>query len=788
MTYRILFTYWITCLVFLINFSFAEANSIDDPKQKFTLSGHIRDSENGEDLIGATVFVNEIKNGTASNVYGYYSISLSPGNYSIKYSYLGYQPQTISINLQSDQNLDIELVAAEQELSEVVINSTALNENVTQAEMSSINMDVKTIRKIPAFMGEVDIIKAIQLLPGVQTISEGSSGFSVRGGSMDQNLIQLDEATVYNASHLMGFFSVFNNDAIKDVKLYKGDIPASSGGRLSSLLDVRMKDGNSKVPISGTGGIGTISSRLTLEGAIKKDKASYIISGRRTYADIFLMFAKNPDLKDNTLYFYDFNGKANWNINENNRVYLSGYLGDDIFKNSDFKMGWGNQTISLRWNHLFSKKLFSNFTAIHSIFDYGLGVSEGQANSFDWNAKMQDNGIKADMIYYANSDNTIRFGLSSIHHHFVPGTVRGLGDDSFFNELVVPNNNALESGIYVSNEQKIGALVTLKYGLRYSYFTDIGESIIYNYDDNYEKIDSTHYSKGTLFSPYSGLEPRFGITYLLNEKSSIKASYSRTRQYIHLAQNSTAGTPLDVWFPSSPNVKPQIADQMALGYFRNFFDNRIESSVEAYYKTVQHAIDFKDFANLLLNQEFEGELRFGKAQAYGLEFLIKYDIHKFSGWIAYTLSRTEKKINGINNGEVYPAGYDKPHDLAIVVSYDASERLSLGANWVYTTGSAVTFPTGKFEFGGQATPIYSSRNGYRLPDYHRLDVSVTWRSKDKPGKRFQSEWNFSVYNAYGRKNPWVINFVQDPDKPNETYAEMTYLFSIIPSITYNFKF
>lgn len=781
----------ISCLAFLI-ILFGNipviADGNDGPKQKFTISGYIRDVENGEDLIGATVYVEELLNGSTSNVYGYYAFTLLPGTYTIKYSYVGYETQSFTIDLKANTTKNIELMAANQQLEEVVISSTALNENITRTEMSSINMDIKTIRKIPAFMGEVDIIKAIQLLPGVQTISEGSSGFSVRGGSMDQNLIQLDEAPIYNASHLMGFFSVFNNDAIKDVKLYKGDIPASSGGRLSSLLDVRMKDGNSKKAISGTGGIGTISSRLTLEGAIVKDKASFIVSGRRTYADLFLKLSSNPDLKDNTLYFYDFNGKANWKVNDNNRVYFSFYRGNDIFKNPDFGMGWGNQTFSLRWNHLFSKKLFSNFTAVYSHFDYHLGVPEGTANSFEWKAGMRDNGLKGDFVYYINSDNTLRFGASSVYHRFVPGKARGLGDNAFFDEFAVQNNNAIESGIYISNEQKIGSMVTIKYGLRYSYFANLGEATIYNYDGSYEKIDSTTYSSGTVFSPYSGLEPRLGINYMLNEYSSIKGSYSRTRQYVHLAQNSTAGTPLDVWFPSTPNVKPQIADQVAVGYFRNFLDNRIETSVEAYYKTVQNSIDFKDHAELLLNTEFEGELRFGDAKAYGVEFLMKYNIRKFNGWVSYTLSRTEKQIAEINSGKVYPAGYDKPHDIAVVVSYNPTERVSIGANWIYTTGSAVTFPTGKFEYAGQSTQIYSSRNGYRLPDYHRLDLSLTLRSKDKPGRRFHHEWNFSVYNAYGQKNPWVINFVQDPNNPNETYAEMTYLFSIIPAITFNFNF
>lgn len=755
--------------------------------KKFTVSGHVKDAETGEDLIGATIYVKELKAGTATNLYGFYSLSLTPGNYTIVYTYIGYESQEKVFEIQNDITYNVELEMKGQELDEVVITDKAINDNVTRTEMSAIKMDSKVISSIPALMGEVDIIKAILLLPGVQTISEGSSGFSVRGGSMDQNLIQLDEATVYNASHLMGFFSVFNNDVIKDVKLYKGDIPAASGGRLSSLLDVRMKDGNIK-KFSGRGGIGTISSRLTLEGPIAKDKASFIVSGRRTYADIFLKLFGNENVRDNKIYFYDFNSKVNWKIDDNNRVFLSGYYGNDIFKGGEFKMGWGNNTFTGRWNHLFSKKLFSNFTLLYSKFNYELGVPEGQAQSFEWKSNLKDRGGKVDFIYYLNTQNTLKFGFSSIYHSFTPGTVRGLGDETFFSELKVEDNNALESGIYVSNEQKIGARLTLKYGLRFSHFTNIGAATIYNYDDEYNVVDSTVYGKGVAFSPYAGIEPRFGATYILNERSSLKASYSRTRQYIQLAQNSTAGTPLDIWFPSSPNVKPQIADQIAVGYFRNFRKNTIEGSVEGYYKITDNTIDFKDHAELLLNQQFEGELRFGTGKAYGLEFLAKFNINKLNGWVSYTLSHTERTIEGINDGNPYPTTYDKPHDISVVLNYDLSKRISFGATWVYSTGSAVTFPTGRFVYGNQVAPLFSSRNGYRMPDYHRLDASITLKSKEKPGRKWRHEWNLSVYNAYGRKNPWVINFKQEPDNPNKTYAEMIYLFGIVPAITFNFYF
>ncbi len=782
---KILFTI-ILFTVFLLIPGVMYAGGVN-PETKYTISGHIKDKETGEDLIGATVYVEELKSGTASNEYGFYSITLPPGKYSVRFSYLGYESILKKINLISNITLDIDLKIYNQQLSEVVITEKALNDNVTNIEMGSIKMNIKTIKEIPAMMGEVDIIKAIILLPGVQTISEGGSGFSVRGGSMDQNLIQMDEATVYNASHLMGFFSVFNNDAIKDVKLYKGDIPASSGGRLSSLLDVRMKDGNSR-KFSGTGGIGTISSRLTLEGPVVKDKASFIVSGRRTYADLFLKFSPKKSNRETRIYFYDFNAKVNYNIDKNNRIFVSAYYGKDIFKNEDFKMGWGNNTFTARWNHLFSQKLFSNFTVVHSRFDYELGVPEGDVNSFEWKSNMTDNGLKADFSYFPNSSNTIKFGVSSIFHGFVPGSAEGIGEDAVLQEYTVQNINSLESGIYISNEQKLGARFTLKYGLRYSLFQDVGSATIYNYDGNYEVSDSTVYGSGTFFSPYGGLEPRLGAMFMINEVSSVKASYSRTRQYVHLAQNSTAGTPLDIWFPSSPNVKPEVADQFALGYFRNFSENRIEASAEVYYKKINNAVDFKDHAELLLNKYFEGELRFGEARAYGMEFLVRYHIDKFSGWVSYTLSKTEKKIDGINKNNWYPATYDRPNDVSVVISYDLSERISLGATWVYSTGSAVTFPTGKFEYGNLYVPVFSSRNGYRMPDYHRLDISATLKRKDKPDKKWDWDLNLSIYNAYGRKNPWVINFKQEEDNPNKTYAEMIYLFGIVPAITFNFSF
>ncbi len=755
--------------------------------QKYSISGKIKDSSNGEELIGATVFIPELSTGTVANEYGYFTISLPAGTYQVKVNYLGFDEYSKSIELQKDIYLAVELNETSSELKEVEITGDRIDRNVKSNEMSSIKLQAKTIKKIPAFMGEVDLIKAIQLLPGVQSTAEGSSGFSVRGGSADQNLILLDEATVYNASHLMGFFSVFNNDAIKDVKIYKGDIPASHGGRLSSLLDVRMKDGNSK-EFEVTGGIGTISSRLTIEGPIIKDKTSFLVSGRRTYADLFLKLSSNEDLRNRVLNFYDINAKVNHTFNENNRLYISFYNGQDKFANEFSKLYFGNTTTTIRWNHLFSEKLFLNLTNLNSIYTYNLGTPEGNANAFDWKSRMVDYGGRADFTYYLNPNNTIKFGVEGTYHTFDPGRAKGLGEEALFTEFIQPNSHALDWGIYVGNEQKIGEHIQLKYGLRYSIFQSMGSATVYNFDENFNTIDSTVYEKGDIYNTYMGLEPRFGITYIINDESSVKANYSRTRQYMQLAQNSTAGTPLDIWFPASPNVKPQIADQVALGYFRNFKNNKYETSVEVYYKNMQNSIDFEDFAQVLLNAELEGELRFGKSWSYGAEFLVRKNEGKLTGWVSYTYSHTYRKFEDINQGKTYRAPYDKPHNVAIVLSYSISPRLEVGANWVYGSGQPATFPTGRAYYGNLIVPIYSDRNAYRLPDYHRLDVSATWKRKKKEGQKWDWDINLSVYNAYARHNTWSINFVTDETNPDVTYAEQTYLFSIIPALTFNFKF
>ena len=775
----------LVCLFGILGYTVAEP--INNPNGKPTISGYIKDASNGEVLIGATVFIKENKAGAASNIYGFYSIATSPGKYTLVYSYVGYITKEISVDVSENMKIDMELASDSKEIEEVVIKGERANANVSRPEMSVAKLEMKSIKQIPALMGEVDVIKAIQMLPGVQATSEGSSGFSVRGGSSDQNQILLDEAVVFNASHLMGFFSVFNNDAIKDVRLYKGDIPAMYGGKLSSILDVRMKDGNSK-KFSGTGGIGIISSRLTLEGPIIKDKTTFIVSGRRTYADMFLPLAKDPDLRKNKLYFYDFNMKLSHTFNENNRLYISGYFGKDVFKSNFAYFGFGNQTLTMRWNHLFSSKLFLNTSLIYSSYNYKLGTQEGNPNSFKWTSDLKNYTTKLDFTYFFTNSNTVKFGLTSSYQFFDPATAKGVGSESMMGEFKVARNYGLDHAAYVSNEQVVNHWLTLKYGVRLSAYQRMGAANIQHYDENHENVGETHYNTGKVVKTFFNWEPRLGAQFMIDDNNSVKASYSRTAQYLHLASNSNAGTPLDVWFPSGPNVKPQLADQYAAGYFRNLFNNVIETSLEFYYKDMRNVVDFKDNAELFLNKDMEAEIRVGKSYSYGAEVFFKVNGEKLSGWVSYTYSKTRRKINGINNNNWFPAFYDKPHNVSVVLSYDISMRITFAANWVYATGAPITVPVGRAVVGNNIVPVYSARNAARMPDYHRLDVSLTIKNKKKVDRHWESEWNISMYNAYGRKNAWAINFVADKDNPNVTYAEKTYLFTFLPSITYNFKF
>lgn len=773
-------------IINLLTTTLKAAEPVDD-NRKPVISGHVKDSQTGEMLIGATVFIQENQTGITTNAYGFYSLSATPGNYTVMVAFLGFRPYKKTINLDADQTLNISLDPDVAELSEVKVTADRPQDRITAPQMGMQKIQAKTIKEVPALMGEVDAIKVLQLLPGVQAASEGSSGFSVRGGNPDQNLILLDEAIVYNAGHMMGFFSVFNNDAIKDVNLYKGDIPAKNGGRLASLVDIRMKDGNNN-KFSGTGGIGTISSRLTLESPVFNDKTTFVLAGRRTYADIFLPLSSDEAVKKSTLYFYDFNAKISHTFSDRDRIFVSAYLGRDVFSSGWMGMDFGNQTITARWNHVFSPRLFSNFTLTSSNYDYFMGSEDEGADGFEWRSNLQDYSAKMDFTFYPNANHQLTFGAQTIHHAVMPGLAKGTGATSMFNEVRVPTSNSLEHAVYAENTQKVSQKINIRYGLRVSAFQNIGKGTLDSYDSNHEVIATTEYASGDIYNTYWGLEPRAGITYSFNPALSLKGSYSRTYQYLQLASNSTSGTPLDVWYPSSPNVKPQISDQYSVGIFKNLYEEALEMSVEGFYKNMQNSIDFKDYPDLLLNKHMEGELRFGKSVAYGVEFLTRFNLKKWNGWVSYTWSRSERQIDGINENQWYLSPYDHPHDCSVVVNYNTSKRLSLSANWVYYTGAPTTFPVGRFESGGNIVPIYSARNAERMPDYHRLDLAATWRGKEKPGRRWQGEWVFSIYNAYAQHNSWAINFIEDEDNPGITKAEKTYLFSIIPAVTYNFKF
>ncbi len=760
--------------------------------QNITLSGQISDESTGEDLIGATVYIPELEIGAVSNTYGFYSLTAPSGTYQVVFSYLGYTSTSQEIKFDKNINLNISLRSDYEIAGEVVITAAAEEEsqNVESTEMSVIDVNIETVKKIPALFGEIDIIKAIQLLPGVKTVGEGSSGFYVRGGNADQNLVLLDEAPIYNASHMLGFFSSFNPDAIKDMKLYKGAIPSHYGGRLSSVLDIRMKEGNAK-RFGASGGIGTIMSRLAVEAPIG-DRGSFMVAGRRSYLDLlakaYLSATKGDDLDGNAFYFYDLNAKTNYRLNENNRLFLSGYFGRDVLdsKNEGIRVEWGNTTATARWNHIFSPKLFSNLTYYYSNYDYFLDFKE-EISRFKWDARLKEHSLKSDFGAFLNPKNTVRFGLHVIQHEILPGTVLSLENNELLEEFKIQKSRSYESAIYAGHEWTVSDKLKIDYGLRYSLLHNIGPQEVFKLNETYNVVDTIHHGSG-VFNTHQNFEPRFGARYKVNESLSLKASYNRTAQYIQLASNGNSATPFDIWFTSSEQIKPQKADQFAIGIFKNLRDNMFELSVELYYKKFEDAIDFKDHAQLLLNKNLEGDLRIGEARAYGIELLVKKEKGRFSGWFGYTYSKAEKKIDEINNGHWYNAKYDKPHDLSIVASYDISKRFSLGSNFVYSTGSAVTFPTGRYEFLGVAVPVYSERNGARLPDYHRLDLSATLRSRKNESRRLQTEWVFSFYNVYNRKNAFSIDFKQEKEAPYKTFAEKTSVFSFVPSFTFNAKF
>ena len=768
--------------------------------QEITVNGHVKDESNGEVLIGVNVYLKNTAVGTASNSYGFYSLTVPEGRQTVVFSYLGYKSKEFDLYMNSDTTINIELAPQSEDIEEVVVSARKKDENIRSTNMSVEKIDNRTIDKIPVLMGEADMIKTLQLMPGVKSMGSMSSGISIRGGSRDQNLLLLDEAPVYSAEHLSGLFSVFNNDAVKNVELYKANIPARYGGRLSSLIDIRMKDGNSK-KFSGSGGIGLISSRLTLEGPIVKDKSSFVISGRRTYTDLavdlFKEINNDDDIQDFPLYFYDLNMKANYRIDNNNRLYASAYFGRDKFsyemgEGNSSEFNWGNYTTTLRWNHVFNQKLFSNLTLIASNYDYLLenhfsAGEEENTYSFEYNAFVKDYSLKMDFGYYLNDLNTIRFGMQSTFHDFNLGQVNGKQGDQEF-DLQLPKTKSIESGIYLSNEQKLGDNLSLNYGVRYSLFKNIGSATVNVVDDNYNVIGEEHYDNGEIYQTYQNLEPRVAMTYVLSGDQSIKASYSRTSQYIFIASNSRRGNPLDVWMSANPNIKPQTGDQYSTGYYRNFLDNKIETSFDIYYKEMHNQVAFKAFAEPQFNPNIEEDLRFGKGRAYGAELMIKRPKGRLSGWISYSYSTSELKINDIQHKGWYPSPFDRPHDLNIVAMYDLTNRISISANWSYKTGRPLNAPSARYEYGGVVAPYYSGRNQDRMPDYHQLDLSITIKNKEKASQLINGEWVISVNNAYARKNADALFFQQEEYNSYETKAKKVSYYTIFPSVSYNFKF
>jgi hypothetical protein len=752
-------------------------------QRNYTLSGKITDAETGEDLVGVSVLVVELAKGVVTNSYGFYSLSLPEGTYTIRYSSIGYENVEHILNFNKNQLLNIEISPSVVILDEVIVSSERHDKKLAASNIGVEKLNLKYIDNIPVFFGEKDILKTIQLLPGISNLAEGSTGFNVRGGSMGQNLIILDEAPVYSSSHLMGFFSVFNSDALKDVTIYKGNIPANFGSRVSSVLDITMNNGNTKA-FSTSGGIGLVSTRLSIEGPILKDKISFIISGRRTYADLVakLLFPEELVSDDIKFHFYDFNAKLNYIINNKNRLFLSGYFGKDIFELSDdIGTGWGNTAGTLRWNHLYSDRLFSRTSIIYSKYDYGFIFG---MNSMRLKSGIEDLSLKQDVTWYINPDYTLKYGMNIIYHEFRPGELTS-GDSINF-EVVSREKKAFESAFYIQNEQKITSRFSANYGLRFSTFNQVGPGWFYEYNTLNEPVDSTYFSAGKAAYPRFGFEPRISVNYKLNDKSSGKLSYNRMAQYLHLLSNSTVGSPTDVWIPSSNNLKPVFVDYISAGFFRNFLGNSIETSIELYYKNMINTADYEDGADIIFDEHIESQILTGKGRSYGLELYMKKEYGKFTGWISYTLSRTENKIEGINNFSWYPVRYDKTHDLSVVAIYKICQRLKISGVWIYTTGNAVTFPSGKYILVFTPVPYYTERNGYRMPDYHRLDVSLTLEGKKC--NKYKSSWNFSVYNLYNRYNAYIISFRESEAVPGTTEAVKLSLFGIVPSITYNFKF
>ena len=770
-------------------------------QEKFTLSGSITDNQSNETLIGVNIIVPELQSGTMTNEYGFYSITLPKGTYNITISYLGFQTLTETIILNTDVVKNFKLKESAESLDEVLIEENIEALNIKKPQMSVNALSIETIKNMPVVLGEVDVIKSITLLPGVTNAGEGSSGFNVRGGAADQNLILLDEATIFNSSHLFGFFSVFNPDAIKDIKLYKGGIPAKYGGRISSVLDIYQKEGNSS-KFHANGGIGLISSRLLAEGPIKKDKGSFLFGGRSSYAHLFLPLF---DL-DNIAYFYDLNTKLSYRLNNNNSIFLSGYFGRDVFEIQDsFENTYGNTVVNFRWNHLFSDQLFSNLSVIYSDYYYGLKLNFVE---FDWESGIRNFNLKYDFKHYISNNFKLEYGLNSIYYKFNPGEINPTTESSGINPYKLIDKYAFENALYIDAEHKLSNKLSVSYGARFSTFHRLGQDELNTYANNnpvifnealgiYEKAEPTgveNFSRSEVIKSFANIEPRVALAYQLNNKSSVKASYNRMSQYLHLLSNTNSPTPLDVWTPSGKYVKPQLLDQVALGYFRTFKDNTFALEIETFYKTIQNRIDYIDGADLIANDAIEQVILNGEARAYGMEILLRKNEGKLKGWLSYTLSKSEQRTQGrttietgINNGEWYKTPFDKTHDISLTASYDLNKKWSLSANFLFQTGQPATFPNGQYEFNGIIVPSYEARNSSRLPSYHRLDLAVNYNPNPNSTKKIKGEWVFGIYNAYNRRNAANITFRENRMSGTNEAVRLA-IFGIVPSVSYNFKF
>lgn len=772
--------------------------------QQFTISGRVKDASNGETLLGATIIVSS-GGGAITNEYGFYALSLDKGEYTITYKYLGFEDVVKKVSLNQNKTINVELLTRANVIGPAIVSAKSQEKKVENKKISVVKMETAKIKEIPVIFGEVDILKTITLLPGIQSAGEGNSGFNVRGGSQDQNLILLDEATVYNASHLLGFFSVFNGDAVKDLEVYKGGIPAKYGGRLSSIVDIKMRDGNAK-KFSAIGGIGTISSRLTLEGPIVKNKSSFMIAGRRSYADLFLPLAPDQGIRNSKLYFYDLNLKANYEISDKDRLYVSGYFGRDVLGLSElFKINWGNATATVRWNHLVNEKTFVNTSLVYSDFNYGFDIKFAENASFGLDQAINDIYIKSDWTHYASQKSILNYGGQVTYHRFNPGLFAANNEDSraIFEDTQLEKKKALENGFYIDHDYKYNKRLNMRYGLRLSSFSNIGGTE-YRYikdPETNEPIPSLtvadSFSSGEIYNTYVGLEPRASVSYNLASSLALKGSYNRTFQYIQQATNTASAFPTDQWFSANRNIKPQRADQVALGLFKNF-DLGLETSMEIYYKWMNQQIDYRDNARIAFNENLDGELLLGKGWAYGTEFYVAKTEGKSSGFISYTWAKTMRQIEGISGGEPYVANFDRRHNLSLVFTQKFTKRLLATASFVYSSGQPLTTPISKYYYNGVWNSEYADvRNNYRIPAYHRADIGITLKSKEKLDQKYKSNWNFSVYNLYNRANPYAIYFrtVEDTDLTKNpdaivgnTAAFQTTLFKMIPAVTWNFEF